>query len=86
MGWLVWNWGERWGAFEIGCNDRWGALCKPNGVVSSDLLDALAVADGFFGPTGFEFRTLGAALGQLLGSKLRQRREQRFGAVPFLCG
>jgi len=65
--------------------ERWcAALRNPIGVVSSELLEGIADADGFYGPTGLAFGTVGAALGQLLGSRLRQRREQRFGAVPRL--
>jgi hypothetical protein len=86
MGWLVWNWGERWGASGMGRTDRCDALRNPNGVVRSDLLVGIAAADGIYGNRALHSGTVGAALGQLLGSKLRQRREQRFGAVPLLCG
>lgn len=62
------------------------ALRNANGVVSSDRLEGHEVVNCIYGPTGLAFGTVGAALGQLLGSRLRQRREQRFGAVPLLCG
>ncbi len=69
----------------MGRTDRWcAALRNANGVVSSDCLEGHAVVDGIYGPTGFAFGTVDAALGQLLGNRLRQRREQRFGAVPRL--
>jgi len=83
MGWLVLNWGDRWGASGVGRADRCAALRNPNGVVSSDLLEGLAVVDG---PKGDEFGTVGSALGQGLRRRLRQRWVPRFGAVPWLRG
>ena len=56
MGWLVLNWGKRWGTSGKGRADRSAALRNPNGVVSSDLLEGLAVVDG---PKGDEFGTTG---------------------------
>jgi hypothetical protein len=86
MGWLVLNWGERWGTSGMGRTDRCAALRKPNGVVSSDLLEGHAVDDGFYGPMGLEFGTVGSAIGQLLRTGLRQRWVPRFGAVSWLRG
>jgi hypothetical protein len=65
MGWLVWSWGEGWGAFGMGRTGRWGALRKPNGVVSSDFLAGLADASGLHGPTGLELGSGG--YGMVLG-------------------
>jgi hypothetical protein len=59
MGWPVLNWGEGWGTSGMGRSDRWGALRKPNGVVSSDFLAGLADASGLHGPTGLELRSAG---------------------------
>ena len=86
MAWLVWNWGDRWGTSGMGRTDRWGALRNAKGVVSSDRLESHAGADGFYCHTGLEFGTMGSELGQFLRSRLRQRRKQRFGAVPRLWG
>lgn len=60
MGWLVLNWGERWGASGMGRIDRCAALCNPNGVVSSDYLEGVAGDDGLHGHTGLEFGTVGS--------------------------
>ena len=77
MGWLVWSWGERWGAFGMGCTERWGGLCNPNGVVSSDYLEGLTVADGpkgdEFGTTGFGAWTAPAVVTPVWGGALAQR-------------
>ena len=84
MGWPVLDWSERWGTSGLGRADRCAALGNSNGVVSSDRLEGHAVVDGIYGPTGLAFGNVGAARGQLLRSRLRQRREQRFVAVPRL--
>jgi hypothetical protein len=86
MGWLVLNWGERWGTSGMGRTDWCAALRKPNVVVSSELLDSNAAAAGFYCPTGFELGIVGSALCQLVRTGLRQRRDPRFGAVPLLWG
>jgi len=55
----------------MGRSDRWGALRNPNGVVSGDRLEGHAVVDVIYGPTSLAFGTVGAALGQFLGRRLR---------------
>jgi hypothetical protein len=56
----------------MGCTDRWGdALRNPNGIFCSELLEGHAAVDGLSGPTWLVFGTKGAALGQLLRSRLR---------------
>ena len=68
MGWLVWNRGERWGTSGMGRSDRWGALCKADGVVSSDLLGGLAAVDGISGHSDIGFGIVGS--GQCTVSKV----------------
>jgi hypothetical protein len=84
MGWLVLDWGERWGRSGMGRTDRCAALRKPNGEDSSEHLEGHATAAGLYCPTGLELGIVGSALGQLLRTGLRQRRDPRFGAVPLL--
>jgi len=64
-GWLVLNWGERWGRSGMGRTDRCAALCNANGVVSSDRPEGNVAPDCLYGPTGLEFGTTG--FGALLG-------------------
>jgi hypothetical protein len=71
MGWLVLNWGEGWVASGVGRTDRCAASRNANGVVSRELLEGIAAADGIYGPMGLEFGSVGSALVQLLRSRLR---------------
>jgi hypothetical protein len=71
MGWLVWSWGEGWGTPGMGRTDRCAALRNSNGVGSSDRLEGHAVDDVIYGPTSLAFGTMGVALGQFLGRRLR---------------
>jgi hypothetical protein len=84
MGWPVLNWGERRGAYGMGCTDRCAALRKPNGVVSSELLEGHEAAAGLSCPMVLAFGSVGAALCQLLGRRLRQEWLSRYGAVACL--
>ena len=85
MGWLVLNWVERWGTSGMGRSNRWcAALGNANGVVRSEHLEGHAAAAGLYCPKGLEHGIVGSALGQLLRTGLRQRRDPRFGAVPRL--
>jgi hypothetical protein len=68
----------------MGRTDRCAALPNSNGVVRSELLEGHGNAACLRGPTGLELGIVGSALGQLLRTGLRQRRDPRFGAVPLL--
>jgi hypothetical protein len=70
MGWLVLNWGERWGTSGMGRVDGCAALRNANGVVSSDFLEGHAAVDGLCGPRDLYSGLLGSGLGQLLCSRL----------------
>ena len=82
MAWL--ELGGEVGTFWMGPTDRCAVLRNPNGVVCGNRLEGLAAADGLRGPTGLEVEIVGLALGQLVRTGLRQQRDPRFGAVPFL--
>ena len=73
MAWPVWNWGEGWGISGMCRTDRCAELPNPNGVVSSVHLEGIAAVDGISGYPSIGFGTVGAALGQLLRSRLRQK-------------
>ena len=59
-GWLVLNWGDRWGASGIGRIDRCAGVGNSEGVVSRVLMESIAAAERPRCPTGLVFGTFGS--------------------------